>query len=77
VTHISGKLAEHSLALPFWVGAAVLAFGALVYLAFGHVMAVGSGEMAVGSGERVLWARWNRAARSAEGTPEEPIGEAV
>ncbi|SCG61808.1 MFS transporter [Micromonospora inositola] len=66
---ISGKLAEHSLALPFWVGALVLAVGALVYLAFAHVMAAGYGE-------RVLWARWNRAARDAEHAPEEPVGEA-
>ncbi|MEV4759435.1 MFS transporter [Micromonospora sp. NPDC049559] len=67
---ISGKLAEHSLALPFWVGAAVLAAGILVYLAFAHVMAAGYGE-------RVLWSRWNRAARAVERTPEEATGEAM
>ncbi|MEV1289309.1 MFS transporter [Micromonospora sp. NPDC049679] len=65
---ISGKLAEHSLALPFWVGAAVLAAGALVYLASAHLMAAGYGE-------RVLWSRWNRAARHVERTPEEAVGE--
>ncbi|MFD6664517.1 MFS transporter [Micromonospora chalcea] len=63
---ISGKLAEDSLALPFWVGFAVLATGVLVYLAFGHLMAAGYGE-------RVIW---NRAARRAEHAPEEPVGEA-
>nr|WP_204342606.1 MFS transporter [Micromonospora terminaliae] len=66
---ISGKLAEHSLALPFWVGFGVLAVGVLVYLAFAHVMAAGYGE-------RVLWSRWNSAARRNEHAPEEPVGEA-
>ncbi|WP_229403549.1 MFS transporter [Micromonospora okii] len=66
---ISGKLAEHGLALPFWVGFGVLAVGVLVYLAFAHVMAAGYGE-------RVLWSRWNRAAADAERAPEEPVGEA-
>jgi MFS family permease len=65
---ISGKLAEHSLALPFWVGAAVLAAGALVYLTCAHVMAAGYGE-------RVLWSRRNRAARRVERTPEKAVGE--
>ncbi|MFI7206399.1 MFS transporter [Micromonospora aurantiaca] len=63
---ISGKLAEHGLALPFWVGFGVLAAGMLAYLAFGHLMAAGYGE-------RVIW---NRAARRAEHAPEEPVGEA-
>ncbi|MFG1801163.1 MFS transporter [Micromonospora carbonacea] len=66
---ISGKLAEHGLALPFWVGLGVLAAGALVYLATAH-------RMAAGHGERVLWARWNRAAARNEHAPEEPVGEA-
>ncbi|MFC0033415.1 MFS transporter [Micromonospora chaiyaphumensis] len=66
---ISGKLAEHSLALPFWVGFGVLAVGVLVYLAFAHVMAAGYGE-------RVLWSRWNSAARRNEHAAEEPVGEA-
>ncbi|GAA2717680.1 MFS transporter [Micromonospora olivasterospora] len=66
---ISGKLAEHGLALPFWVGFGVLGVGVLVYLAFAHVMAAGYGE-------RVLWSRWNRAAAGAERAPEEPVGEA-
>ena len=66
---ISGKLAEHGLALPFWVGFGVLAVGVLVYLAFAHVMAAGYGE-------RVLWSRWNSAARRNEHAPEEPVGEA-
>ncbi|MFG1678204.1 MFS transporter [Micromonospora sp. NPDC049282] len=63
---ISGKLAEHGLALPFWVGFGVLAVGVVVYLAFGHLMAAGYGERLV----------WNRAARAAEHAPEEPVGEA-
>ncbi|WFE41617.1 MFS transporter [Micromonospora sp. WMMD998] len=63
---ISGKLAEHGLALPFWVGFGVLAVGVLVYLAFGHLMAAGYGERLI----------WNRAARAAEHAPEEPVGEA-
>ncbi|MEU5940404.1 hypothetical protein ABZ807_14705 [Micromonospora sp. NPDC047548] len=50
------------LALPFWVGFAVLAVGVLVYLAFAHLMAAGYGE-------RVLWSRWNRAARQSEHAP--------
>ncbi|MEV5765190.1 MFS transporter [Micromonospora sp. NPDC052213] len=66
---LSGKLAEHSLALPFWVGSAVLAAGALVYLGRAHTMAAGHGE-------RVLWSRWNRAAADAERAPEELVGEA-
>ncbi|MFG3602130.1 MFS transporter [Micromonospora chersina] len=66
---ISGKLAEHGLALPFWVGFGVLAVGVLVYLAFAHVMAAGYGE-------RLLWSRWNSAARRNEHAPEEPVGEA-
>ena len=66
---ISGKLAEHGLALPFWVGFGVLAVGVLVYLAFAHVMAAGYGE-------RVLWSRWNSAARRNEHAPEEPVGVA-
>ncbi|MGW9194742.1 MFS transporter [Micromonospora chersina] len=66
---ISGKLAEHGLALPFWVGFGVLAVGVLVYLAFAHVMAAGYGE-------RVLWSRSNSAARRNEHAPEEPVGEA-
>ena len=65
---IAGKLAEHSLALPFWVGAAVLGVGVLVYLLSAPLLATGYGE-------RLPWARWNRAARAVEGTPEEAIGE--
>ncbi|MBO4163216.1 MULTISPECIES: MFS transporter [Micromonospora] len=63
---LAGKLAEHSLTLPFWVGFGVLAVGLLVYLAFAHLMAAGYGE-------RLRWSRWNRAARQAE---HEPVGEA-
>lgn len=66
---LAGKLAEHGLALPFWVGAGVLAVGLLVYLTCAHLMAAGYGE-------RLLWSRWNRAARQAEHTAEEPVGEA-
>lgn len=58
---IAGKLAEHSLALPYWVATGVLGAGVVVYLAFGHMMAAGHNE-------RVIW----RARR----TPEEAIGEA-
>ncbi|MBW4702510.1 MULTISPECIES: MFS transporter [unclassified Micromonospora] len=63
---LAGKLAEHSLTLPFWVGAGVLAVGLLVYLTFAHLMAAGYGE-------RLRWSHWNRAARQAE---HEPVGEA-
>lgn len=66
---ISGKLAEHGPALPFWVGLGVLAAGAPVYLATAH-------RMAAGHGERALRARWNRAAARNERAPEEPVGEA-
>ncbi|MFD0743915.1 hypothetical protein ACFQ1L_20380 [Phytohabitans flavus] len=66
---IAGKLAEHSLALPYWVAAAVLGAGVLVFLAFGHIMAAGHGE-------RVVWHRWNRRAQHAQHTPEEAVGEA-
>ena len=65
----TGKLAEHSPALPFWIGAGVLAVGVLVYLARAHAMAAGYGET-------VLWSGWNRAARHAERAVDEPVGEA-
>ena len=67
---IAGKLAETSLALPYWVGFGVLTAGAVVYLVFGHMLAAGYGE-------RVLWARWNRAARTGERAAERPVGEVV
>jgi predicted MFS family arabinose efflux permease len=67
---ISGKLAEHGMTLPFWVGFGVLGAGVLVYFACAHLMAAGYGE-------RVLWSRWNRAARSAERAAEKPVGEVV
>ena len=67
---IAGKLAETSPALPYWVGFGVLAAGAVVYLVFGHILAAGYGE-------RVLWARWNRAARTGERAAERPVGEVV
>lgn len=63
---IAGKLAEHSLALPYWVATAVLGAGVLVFLAFGHIMAAGHGERVV----------WNRRALRAQRTPEEAVGEA-
>ncbi|MFC0527431.1 MFS transporter [Phytohabitans kaempferiae] len=66
---IAGKLAEHSLALPYWVATAVLVAGVLVFLGSAHVMAAGHGE-------RVLWQRWNRRAREGQHTPEEAVGEA-
>lgn len=47
---IAGKLAEHSLELPFLVGAGVLAAGVVVYFATAH-------RMAAGYGERVAWSR--------------------
>jgi MFS family permease len=65
---IAGKLAEHGLALPYWLGAAVLTLGGVVFLMPAH-------RMAAGFGERVLWARWNRAARGVEGTPAEALSE--
>jgi hypothetical protein len=67
---IAGKLAETSLALPYWVGFGVLAAGAIVYVLFAHVLAAGYGE-------RVLWARWNRAARAGERAAQRPVGEVV
>ena len=52
---LAGKLAEHSPALPFWVAAGVLTLGLLGYLA-------GANLMAAGHGERMPWARRERAA---------------
>lgn len=63
---IAGKLAEHSLALPYWVATAVLGAGVLVYVAFAHIMAAGHGERVV----------WDRRALRAQRTPEEAVGEA-
>lgn len=65
---IAGLLAPSGLALPYWVAVAVLAVGVVVFLITAHKMA---GQL----GERVLWARWNRAARAVEGTPEEAMSE--
>lgn len=65
---IAGLLHPVSATAPFWLGAGVLVLGVVVFVAFGHRMA---GEL----GERVLWSRWNRRARAAEGAPEEVLGE--
>ncbi|GAA4837280.1 MFS transporter [Luteimicrobium xylanilyticum] len=65
---IAGIISKNHASAPFWVGAAVLVVGIVVFLAAGHVMARGMGE-------RFLWAKWNAAARVEEGTPEEILGE--
>ncbi|MGF0117858.1 MFS transporter [Promicromonospora sp. Marseille-Q5078] len=65
---IAGLLAPSGLALPYWVAVAVLAVGVVVFLITAHKMA---GQL----GERVLWARWNKAAAAVEGTPEEAMSE--
>lgn len=62
---VAGLVAEHvGPAAPFWVGAAVLVVGLLVFVFLGHKVA---GRV----GERHLWHRWDAAAREVEGTPEE------
>jgi MFS transporter, ACDE family, multidrug resistance protein len=55
---LAGKLAEHSLELPFWVAAAVLAAGVIVYL-------VSAPRMAAGYGVRVVWSRLRPVTESA------------
>jgi hypothetical protein len=45
-------------------------YATVLYLLFAHVLAAGYGE-------RVLWARWNRAARAGERAGERPVGEVV
>ncbi|CPU65092.1 arabinose efflux permease family protein [Mycobacteroides abscessus] len=65
---IAGLLHPVSATAPFWLGAGILVLGVVVFVAYGHRMA---GEL----GERVLWSRWNRTARTVEGTPEEALGE--
>ncbi|WP_019136276.1 MFS transporter [Cellulomonas massiliensis] len=68
---VAGLLAEHAGATsPYWVAVGVLGVGVVVFLALGHVVAGAAGE-------RVVWARWNRGAAQAEGTPEEAVGELV
>lgn len=68
---VAGLLAEHAGATsPYWVAVGVLGLGVVVFLALGHVVAGAAGE-------RVAWARWNRDAARAEGTPEEALGELV
>jgi len=68
---VAGLLAEHAgLTSPYWVAVGVLGLGVVVFLVFGHVVAGAAGE-------RVVWARWNRGAARAEGTPEEALGELV
>ena len=64
----AGRLLPVSATAPFWLGAGILVLGVVVFVAYGHRMA---GEL----GERVLWSRWNRTARTVEGTPEEALGE--
>ena len=65
---IAGLLAPSGASLPYWVGVGVLAVGVVVFLVTAH-------RMAAPLGERVLWSRWNRAARAVEGTPEEAMSE--
>lgn len=66
---LAGLLAEHvGLAAPYWVAAAVLLVGVVVFAATAHRMA---GVL----GERVLWRRWDAAAAQVEGTPEEAVAE--
>jgi len=65
---IAGLLHPVSPAAPYWVGTAVLALGIATFAWRGHAMAAVLGE-------RVLWSRWNRAARSMEGMPEQALGE--
>ncbi|GII99219.1 MFS transporter [Sediminihabitans luteus] len=65
---LAGLLAPHGASVPYWVGVGVLAVGIVVFLATAH-------RMAGAIGERVLWQRWNRAAASVEGAPEEALGE--
>jgi MFS transporter, ACDE family, multidrug resistance protein len=55
-------------ALPYWVGVAVLAVGAVVFLCTAHHLA---GKV----GEQVLWKRWNGAPAAVEGAPEEAMAE--
>ncbi len=63
---IAGLLHPVSATAPYWVAAGVLVLGLAVFAWRGHTMATGVGERLA----------WNRAARAAEGTPEEALGEA-
>jgi MFS transporter, ACDE family, multidrug resistance protein len=65
---IAGLLHPVGASAPYWVAVGVLAVGVVVFLLTAHRMA---GQL----GERVLWSRWNRAARAVEGTPEEAVSE--
>lgn len=65
---IAGLLHPVGASAPYWVGVGVLAVGVIVFLLTAHTMA---GRL----GEKVLWARWNKAARAVEGTPEEAMSE--
>ncbi|HEY0185977.1 MAG TPA: MFS transporter [Cellulomonas sp.] len=65
---IAGLLHPVSASAPYWVGAGVLLVGAVVFVLRGH-------GMARAVGERLPWREWNRAARAAEFSPEEPLGE--
>jgi ACDE family multidrug resistance protein len=65
---IAGLLAPSGASLPYWVAAAVLAVGVVVFVITAH-------RMARPLGERVLWSRWNKAAAAVEGTPEEAMSE--
>ncbi|MFF1529869.1 MFS transporter [Cellulomonas sp. NPDC058312] len=65
---IAGLLHPVSPTAPFWVAAGVLLIGVVAFAWKGHAMAAGVGE-------RLTLRRWDRAARSAEGAPEEALGE--
>ncbi|WP_282946759.1 MFS transporter [Cellulomonas endometrii] len=65
---IAGLLHPVSATAPYWVGAGVLLLGVLAFAWKGQ-------GMATAVGERLTWRQLDRAARSAEGTPEEAVGE--
>ncbi|WP_448059358.1 MFS transporter [Cellulomonas hominis] len=65
---IAGLLHPVDVAAPYWLGVGVLAIGAAAFAWKGHTMAHAVGE-------RLPWSGWDRVARSAEGTPEEALGE--
>ncbi len=65
---IAGLLAAVNPAAPYWLAAGVLSVGVLAFAWKGHAMATTVGE-------RMLWSRWNRAARAVEGVPEDVLSE--
>ncbi|HEY0215441.1 MAG TPA: MFS transporter, partial [Cellulomonas sp.] len=65
---IAGLLHPVDVAAPYWLGVGVLVIGAGAFAWKGHTMAHAVGE-------RLPWSGWDRVARSAEGAPEEALGE--